>query len=226
MAPVLKVLAISLLYQILLVRKVAGDRIFLTFDDGPHPEYTPWLLDSLSAQNATATFFVQGQHVVRYPAVARRIVEEGHTIAGHSWSHQWLPQWAFRDAWAEFDRARQAIRDVVGVDTIMCRPPFGRVTIPMLAYAAAGRMKLVLWSVDSDDHRTTSAESVLMKGRQLQSGDILLCHDDSETILEALPTLLHEWRERGLEPCALTADYQPVNTQELDADRCHKPPPV
>jgi peptidoglycan/xylan/chitin deacetylase (PgdA/CDA1 family) len=223
MAPVLKVLALSLLYQILVVRKVVGDRVFLTFDDGPHPEYTPRLLDALSAHGATATFFVQGQHVVRYPDVARRIVEDGHTIAGHSWSHRRLSQWAFRDAWVEFDRTRQAIRDVVGVDTIMCRPPFGHVTIPMLTYAAVGRMKLVLWSVDSNDHRSSSVETVLANGRRLQSGDIFLCHDDSETNLEAIPTLLHEWRERGLEPCALPSDYQPVRgSSEESADNRRK----
>jgi len=178
----------------------------LTFDDGPHPENTPRLLDALKASCAKATFFVQGLCVVRYPAVARRIVEEGHTIAGHSWSHRRLPQWAFRGAWDEFDRTREVIREVAGVETILYRPPFGWITLPMLAYAAAGRMRLILWSVDSDDDRTRSEETILAKGRQVQGGDIFLCHDDNEAILEAVPALLCEWRARGLEPSALSDD--------------------
>ncbi len=203
MTSALKDFALSLLPNRAVVKKKTGNRVYLTFDDGPHPENTPRLLNALRAHGAKATFFVQGQNVARHPDIARRTVEDGHTIAGHSWSHRRLPQWAFRNAWNEFDRTREAIRRATGVETILYRPPFGWVTLPMLAFAAAGRMRLILWSVDSDDDRTRSAAAVLAKGRQVQGGDIFLCHDDNEAILEAVPALLREWRARGLEPCAL-----------------------
>lgn len=92
------------------------------------------------------------------------------------------------------------------METDWYRPPFGWVTLPMLAYAATGRMKLVLWSVDSDDDRTRSVAAILSKGRQVEGGDIFLCHDDNEAILEALPALVYEWRTRGFEPRALGDD--------------------
>jgi peptidoglycan-N-acetylglucosamine deacetylase len=203
MASALKALVFSLLPHGTVIQRKTGHRVYLTFDDGPHPENTPRLLDILNEYNAKATFFVQGKYVVRFPTITQRIADEGHRIAGHSWSHRRLPQWAFREAWDEFNRTKTVIRETTGVETNWYRPPFGWVTLPMLAYAATGRMKLVLWSVDSDDDRTRSVAAILAKGRQVQGGDIFLCHDDNEAILEALPALVYEWRARGLDPRAL-----------------------
>jgi peptidoglycan/xylan/chitin deacetylase (PgdA/CDA1 family) len=183
--------------------KGSGVRIHLTFDDGPHPENTLKLLDILKVHGAKATFFVQGTQIIRYPSVARRIVADGHTIAGHSWSHKRLSQWAFRETWREFAQTRTAIADATGVETTSFRPPYGWVTLPMLLYAILGKFRLVLWTVDSDDDRTNSVAAILARGRQVQGGDIILCHDDNEAILEALPELLSEWRTRGLEPCSI-----------------------
>lgn len=206
MASAFKAFVLSCLPRGAVVQKGTGHHVYLTFDDGPHSENTPRLIDALRANGVKATFFVQGQNVVRFSAIARRIVEEGHRIAGHSWSHRRLPQWAFRETWGEFVRTKEAIQEAVGVETNWYRPPFGWVTLPMLAYAATGRMKLVLWSVDSDDDRTRSVAAILAKGRQVRGGDIVLCHDDNEAILEALPALVYEWRTRGLEPRALGDD--------------------
>ena len=183
---------------------MAGPGIYLTFDDGPHPENTPRILDALANQNAKATFFVQGQFVVKYPEIARRIVADGHSIAGHSWSHRRLPHWAVRETWHEFWQTRNAIRDVVGVNTELFRPPYGLVNLPMLVFAAAGKLRLALWSIDSDDDRTHSIAVILSKGRETVAGDIMLCHDDNEAILKALPELIREWRNRGLQPQVLT----------------------
>jgi peptidoglycan/xylan/chitin deacetylase (PgdA/CDA1 family) len=206
MTSIIKNMVLSLLPGRSLIRTKEGNKVYLTFDDGPHPENTPKILDTLSVYNAKATFFVQGEHVLRYPTVARRIVEEGHTIAGHSWSHQRLPLLDFRSAWSEYKQTQQAIFDVTGVETTLYRPPYGWVTIPMLLYAALGSMKLVLWSVDTDDDRSRSVKVILTRTRLVSGGDIVLCHDDNSEILEALPKVLQEWRERGLEPCSVAED--------------------
>lgn len=206
MASALKAFVLSLFPRRAVVLKKSGNRVYMTFDDGPHPENTPRLLDALRVHGVKATFFVQGEQVARHPDVVRKIAEQGHTLAGHSWSHRRLPQWAFRDAWIEFDRTREIIRKTTGAETILYRPPYGWVTLPMLVYAALGRMRLILWSVDSDDDRTRSVEAILARGRQVQGGDILLCHDDNDAILQAIPALLNDWRARGLEPCALGDD--------------------
>jgi peptidoglycan/xylan/chitin deacetylase (PgdA/CDA1 family) len=191
----------------LLVRKFyQEDKVFLTFDDGPHSKNTPVILDILHEHAAKATFFIVGREAKKHPEIVRRIFNEGHGVAGHGWSHRKLPQWAFRDVWIEFDRTNGAIRDAIGVTTIFFRPPFGYVTFPMLAYAAVNRMKIILWSVDSNDDFSRSATTILVKGRQVRGGDIILCHDDNDSILEALPTLLREWQARGLQPCAFGDD--------------------
>lgn len=203
MASIFKAFVLSFLPSRALLVKGSGNRVHLTFDDGPHPDNTLKLLDILNSHGAKATFFVQGSQVIRYPAVAKRIVADGHTIAGHSWSHRRLPQWAFLDAWSEFSRTRKAIADTTGVVTSNFRPPYGWVTLPMLVYATLGRIRLILWSVDSDDDRTRSVDAIRARGQQVQAGDIILCHDDNEAILEILPELLSEWRARGFVPCGL-----------------------
>jgi peptidoglycan/xylan/chitin deacetylase (PgdA/CDA1 family) len=175
-----------------------GGRIYLTFDDGPHPENTPRLLEALAARGAKATFFVLGSQVEKHPEVARWIVRDGHEIAGHSWSHRRCGPFEFAAAREEFDRTRRVLAEVCGVDTDITRPPFGWLTVPMIVYALRGRMRLALWSVDSDDDRSRSADVILAKGRSVEAGDILLCHDDNEAILEALPRLLDDWTARGL----------------------------
>jgi peptidoglycan/xylan/chitin deacetylase (PgdA/CDA1 family) len=178
----------------------------LTFDDGPHPENTPVILNILKEHGVKATFFVVGQEVERHPELVRRIFIEGHAVAGHSWSHRRLSQFAFQGAWEEFSRTKKAIREASGARTNLYRPPFGWVTLPMLAYAVAGRMKLILWSVDSDDDRTGSKSAVLAKGRKARIGDIVLFHDDNDAILKALPELLNEWRAQGFETGVLGED--------------------
>jgi peptidoglycan/xylan/chitin deacetylase (PgdA/CDA1 family) len=185
---------------------MSADRVYVTFDDGPNDTHTPRLLDVLGAHGAKGTFFVQGTNAARFPALARRIVEDGHGIGGHSWSHRRLPQWAFGEARREFERTRQVIRDVTGVDSNLYRPPYGWVTVPMLALAATGRLRLVLWSIDSDDDRTRSVEAILARGLQVTSGDIVLCHDDNSAIVDAMPALLGEWRARGLHTDTLRCD--------------------
>jgi peptidoglycan/xylan/chitin deacetylase (PgdA/CDA1 family) len=207
----LKAFLKSALYRLIpnriLVRRLNSEgKVFLTFDDGPHFKNTPLILDILKEHGIKATFFVVGEELVKYPGLVRRMSSEGHGIAGHSWSHRRLPQLAFRDAWDEFDRTKGAIQEAIGVEAVFFRPPFGYVTLPMLAYAAAGRMKIILWSVDSDDDCSRSATAILTKGRQVRGGDIILCHDDNDSILEALPTLLREWQAQGLQPCALGDD--------------------
>ena len=165
----------------LLIRRLhSRDRVYLTFDDGPHPENTPVILDILKQHAARASFFVVGREAVKYPDLVRKMSSEGHTVAGHSWSHRRLRQFAFRDCWKELHRTGSAVAAATGSEAKLFRPPYGHVTLPMLAYAIARRMRIVLWSVDSDDDRTRSAEAVLDRGRQVRAGDILLCHDDNE----------------------------------------------
>lgn len=199
----IKAFVLSLLPARSLLTRGSANCVYLTFDDGPDPDKTPGLLDILKSHGARATFFVQGAQVERFPVLARRIVEDGHTIAGHSWSHRRLPQWAFIAAWTEFERTRQAILAATGVETALYRPPYGWVTIPMVIYAALGKIRLVLWTIDSDDDRSNSVAAIRAKCEDLRGGEIVLCHDDNVAIQQILPELMGRWRGLGLEVNAL-----------------------
>lgn len=206
MASFIKHLVLSMMPRRSVLSRSKANGVFLTFDDGPHQVNTAKLLDLLLNLNVKATFFVQGENTVRHPDLAQRIVAEGHTIAGHSFTHRRLPLFAFHLAWDEYKRTQEAIYDATQVRTKLYRPPYGWLTVPMLLYALLGRIKLVLWSIDSDDDSSRTVERILQKARRVRRGDIILCHDDNDAILEALPVMLSEWREQGLQPLALNDD--------------------
>ncbi len=181
-----------------LLRRGKGNRVFLTFDDGPHPVHTEKILDVLKAEQAVGTFFVVGNQAMRHPGTVRRIVREGHEAAGHSWSHQRARAFGFRSSWEDIDRTRAAILEAGGVSTLIHRPPYGRLTVPLLIFSLLGKIKIALWSLDTDDDRSRSPETILEKGRAAKPGDILLLHDDNGAVPEALPALIWELRSRGL----------------------------
>jgi peptidoglycan-N-acetylglucosamine deacetylase len=187
----------------LLQRVKVQNKVYLTFDDGPHGENTPRLLDALKEAGARATFFVVGKEVEKYPYLLQRIKDEGHLIGGHSWSHDKLPLLSFTKAWHEFIKTKKSIRKAIAIDTILYRPPFGWITVPMILYAVLGRMRLIMWSIDSNDDSTQSSMAIIERGREAKGGDIFLCHDDNSGIIEALPVLVKEWQSRGLKVCAL-----------------------
>src|SRR5262245_35411618 len=96
--------------------------IALTFDDGPHPEWTPRLLDLLARYDAKATFFVLGAMAERHPHIVERMRLEGHAVGNHSWNHPSLPSIPLRQRWEQFAHCRAALG---GRDGQLARPPFG-----------------------------------------------------------------------------------------------------
>jgi peptidoglycan/xylan/chitin deacetylase (PgdA/CDA1 family) len=174
------------------------DRVWLTFDDGPHPEITPRVLDLLASEGVPATFFVVGQEALQRPELLRRMVHEGHSVAGHSWSHVERSHLDAVGLWRDIARTRAAILDSCGQRTDVYRPPYGRLTLPLLGLALAGRIRVALWSLDSKDDASRAKEVILARCWDAHGGDILLFHDDTEASLEALPDLIKRLRDRGL----------------------------
>ncbi len=128
----------------------SGTVVFLTFDDGPNPTYTPQVLDILARHNARATFFVLGSLVQAYPDLVDRIVAEGHTVANHTWNHEnlaGLPRSSFDDT---IGRTQAALTDHA---TPCVRPPYGSIDAFTREWAAAAGLDLVLWTVDTNDWR-------------------------------------------------------------------------
>jgi peptidoglycan/xylan/chitin deacetylase (PgdA/CDA1 family) len=173
----------------------------LTFDDGPHPEYTPQVLSVLRAHRVRATFFVVGRAAERFPDVARSIVADGHSIGSHTHTHRELPGLTAQDLAGELAAARAAIAAVTGVDTRLLRPPRGRVDALSLWRLRATGYRLVHWSKTYSDYLQDGTAPLVQRMRiaRLAPRDIALLHDTNPYTVAALHAMLPEWRAAGLQ---------------------------
>jgi peptidoglycan/xylan/chitin deacetylase (PgdA/CDA1 family) len=157
-------------------RRLPGAGVTLTFDDGPHPEGTPAVLEALGDRRAT--FFMIGEQVERFPSVASEVARAGHTIGLHGYRHR--NQMRVTPGWLADDlrRGAAAIADATGAEPAVYRPPYGIFTLPGLALAR-GSYDLLLWSKWGRDWRarTTPAEIARLATRDLDDGDVILLHD-------------------------------------------------
>ncbi|HEX2493928.1 MAG TPA: polysaccharide deacetylase family protein [Steroidobacter sp.] len=181
--------------------------IYLTFDDGPDPQWTPRILDLLSAADARATFFVIGEFVRRRPELARRIVREGHALGNHTYSHK--HPWAImsRTARAEVRNGAGAVCDAVGTAPAYFRPPHGRRRASMIQEARRLGEGIVMWDVSAIDWGPLgSADRIARRLSRLKPRDIVLMHDGRnrrnrpDELMHVLPVFLGSLRERGLRP--------------------------
>lgn len=180
----------------------SGDRripsIYLTFDDGPDPAYTPKLLQILKNQNVSATFFLIGSRVERHPELVRRMVSDGHLVGNHSYSHLRM---VFRPKCfleSEITKTNRAIKKAAGQNPCLFRPPYGRFGIGVLALCKKQCLRLALWNLMSYDYKqSVSAESILQRiDRRITNGRIILLHDSEKTVT-ILPELIRRLKNRG-----------------------------
>lgn len=174
-------------------RTMRDDRapVALTFDDGPHPEHTPTLLDLLARHNLTATFFVIGELAARYPEIVKRIVAEGHELANHTWTHtepSQTPPQMFLD---EVRRTDDLLVTLTGSVCRAMRPPKGELNWRKLIGLWRQQKSVVLWNVDPRDYRMTSPEEVCAWCRSYtpKPGDIVLMHDNHPWAAQAISEL-------------------------------------
>lgn len=178
---------------------VTKQKVFaLTFDDGPHPTYTPQVLGILKQYKVSATFFMVGSMVRAHPQTAKLVVQAGQTIGNHSWSHPSKPKAPV----AEVQRTDLIIQRVLGVHPTLFRPPYGILNNGMCAAAQHNNETVVIWNSwggDWDKKATaqTIAANVLKRAKP---GGIALLHDgggDRTQTLAALPTIINALRKRG-----------------------------
>lgn len=179
----------------------------LTFDDGPHPVYTPMLLRVLEEHDVHATFFMLGELAKKYPEIVRMVAGAGHIIGNHSWGHHNLTQVRSR-----FDRLRRiaaCARVTAPYGKRLFRPPYGAYNNQMRLDALILRYKIILWSVSAQDWRPQSSEEIAQKiTDRIIPGSIFLLHDaisdgkslndprDRSTMLDGLEIALPILKER------------------------------
>lgn len=173
--------------------------LYLSFDDGPHPEHTPRLLDLLARHDARASFFLIGQQIEHYPALVERIVAEGHALGNHSYSHPLFDRLSLRQQLEEVERTDRLLADFDHRDSHRFRPPRGVVSLPLLLAFARRSRNLAYWTYDSLDYQPRSPEdlSARMRQRPPANGDIVLMHDDGDRSAHMLRSLLPAWRDEG-----------------------------
>lgn len=180
--------------------RAAGHVVALTFDDGPDPEQTPRVLDTLREHGVRATFFLIGSKAELHPEIVRRMAAEGHAIGIHTWSHSpGFPMQRSGAMAADILRCRESLRGITGVKTDLFRPPYG-VTNPMVARAVKRtRSRCVGWSIRSlDTLRHRSREAVARRiRRRLGDGKVILLHDDRPGAGRLLALVLDDLERRG-----------------------------
>lgn len=173
---------------------VSDQTIFLTFDDGPHPDITPFVLDQLEKFGMKATFFCVGENMLRHPELVARIEKEGHRIGNHTMRH--TKGTAVTDE-AYFQSVDDFSRHYA---TPLFRPPYGRMR-PSQQKALQERFHIIMWSWLSYDYDLNiSIQHILHKARSIKSGDILVLHDNyklAERQRELLPQLLQYLKSEG-----------------------------
>jgi multiple sugar transport system permease protein len=176
--------------------------VALTFDDGPDPHITPKILDILEEYSITAAFFAIGENVQKYPEVVKRIVNSGHQLANHSWSHQRPTSIAASDLMDDVKKTQKILEEQYTC-TRLFRPPYGLVTPEQMQQLTLHGYKAVIWSVDSMDWYTTNAleiqKCVLDK---VHPGAIILMHcagnqRNRQATIQALPGIIQDLKKRG-----------------------------
>jgi peptidoglycan/xylan/chitin deacetylase (PgdA/CDA1 family) len=183
------------------VNRANGNDLVITFDDGPDPEITPRILTVLSENRIKANFFLIGKRAASYPDLVRRIVEEGHEIGNHSFSHSYdLGFFTERRLQDDLDQCSDVLSRILARKVLFFRPPFG-VTNPRYARVLK-RLQLtsVGWSLRSFDTATESHEVLLNRlVSNVKGGDIVLLHDTQEVTLEILPSFFDFCKKEGFQ---------------------------
>ena len=170
--------------------------VFLTFDDGPTPGITEWILATLKKYDAKATFFVLGKNVEMYPDLFQKILEAGHRVGNHTYSHQKGWRMPLERYVEDVDFANDLIH------SNLFRAPYAQIT-PAQARALSQRYKLVMWDILSRDYNRGLSPRTCLKNvtKYLAPGAIIVFHDSEKSFRNmryALPRTLEKCRELGL----------------------------
>jgi len=184
------------------------DRIAITFDDGPDPDWTPAILDILKAHRVKATFFLVGEEAERYPWLVERIAAEGHEIGNHSYTHPNLVKASESIVRLELNATQRLLESLTGRSTTLFRPPYNADAKPThleelrpISIAQSMGYLTVLENIDPKDWQKPGKEKLLARVKtERNDGNILLLHDgggDRSSTAEALPAILDYLEERG-----------------------------
>lgn len=173
--------------------------IAVTFDASWGADNTPKLLDILDEYDAKCTFFLVGLWVDKYPDMVQAIVERGHEIGNHSATHPHMSKLSESKMMEELRMMSDKVEKLTGVRPTLFRPPYGDYNNSVIRTVRSAGYEAVQWSVDSLDWKNISPQDMIRRAGKVGKGDIILFHNDSQYLLDALPTLLQSYKEQGLQ---------------------------
>ncbi len=187
--------------------KTSGCKIALTFDDGPHPAYTPDILQVLADLQVPATFFLIGRNIEKHPELVAATVAAGHELANHTFSHPVLWQLADRDIAAEINQTDRLIRAIIGRKPRFFRPPMGLFSPRVLDLVEQTGYRAVIGDVYPRDPHLPGADKIVHRvARRTRPGSIIILHDggngalvDRSQTVSALRVLIPRLIQRGLQ---------------------------
>jgi len=195
----IRLLGIGLTFRI----PTEKNEVFLTFDDGPIPELTPWVLDELAKHEAKATFFLVGENAEKHPHLVKRILDEGHRIGNHTFNHLNGFKSSVLQYITNTEKCQKALLPYLNEnETPLFRPPYGRLTPREIIKLKKRNFKIILWDVLSKDYdQKTSPEECLNNVVQnVISGSIVVMHDNlkaEKNLKLALPEILPGLKKMG-----------------------------
>ena len=201
----LRVLTLSPFAEVKVYRSVTTEKkqIALTFDDGPHPSLTPKILAILAKYGVPATFFMVGQNVLNYPTAAKQVIEAGHEVGNHTFTHPHLANLNEHAIMEEIGKCEDALEELSEYRPHLLRTPQGALTQNLERCLSDDDYILVLWSLDTRDWDNKSTAYIVQTVLgNVKSGDIILMHDyigyNSKTP-EALEKIIPELLSQGYE---------------------------
>lgn len=180
-----------------------GDKkaVALTFDDGPDDKYTPQIMNILDSQHIKGTFFLVGSLIEKHPGVVENLVAGGHQVAGHGWSHSNLKNLNRDQILSELDQTASSFRNVLAMEPLMFRPPYGGLSPVVMKEIAALGYTSIMWNSDSLDWYSRSADSILASTlADTKRGSIILMHSagvNLDATLKALPEIIYTLKSQG-----------------------------
>ncbi|MCB0467871.1 MAG: polysaccharide deacetylase family protein [Aequorivita sp.] len=174
----------------------SSNSVFLTFDDGPIPELTPWVLDELKKHNAKATFFCIGENIQKHPEIFQRILSEGHSVGNHTFNH-------LKGTKTETSKYIENILIAEKlIDSKLFRPPYGKITSKQAKILQSKGFKIVMWDIISYDYDATISEEKCLQNvlKNIKPGCIVVFHDSikaEKNLRFVLQKVLEIISERG-----------------------------
>lgn len=183
-----------------------GKTLYLTFDDGPIPQVTPWVLDELKRFGAKATFFCIGKNIKKNPDIFQRIITEGHSIGNHTYNH--LNGWKSTSSsyYKNVMKAQQEIKknssEKLGAKNGFFRPPYGRVKSSQARILKKNGFRVVMWDILSMDFdkKISPQKCFLNVTRNARPGSIIVFHDSikaKKNMMATLPAVLEHFSKLG-----------------------------